>query len=301
MLFFVIVYFSYREAFMKLNQLKQSISNKQKVESKIKELEIEKAKFQRECSILSQELDEENTKLNKLENPFLSLFPNHDNKILEQQEIVRKIKRKYNSVKYNLDLIIIDLNKQTQYLQEIICDEKIYEQELEKQISLLKNEEYEQIKKDNQHYHTVLDEGLKIIECLKKMDLYYTRGDNYPTIDKRFTLGNTTWIMGSPSVDIHNLKKEIHLFETPLSQINHADLNDDIQLYFEYSNQFFNNILDIIEIVFTRNNDYAIRIIDFKRDVSNILNRIRIVFENNLVREKELKKQLEEAILKAEL
>lgn len=284
---------------MSLNLLKQSISNKTKIESKVKSLEIETAKLQRELSILSQELDEERIKLEKLENnKLLSIFSNHANKMINQQEKVRIIRRKYNSVKYNYDLLRNDLNNQTLLLNEIYNNEKKYEQELDYQISLLNNKEYDQIKSDNQHYLLTIHEGEKIIECLKKMDLYYTRGGNYQTIDKRYTLGNTKWVMGNPRVDVYNLKKEIYKFEDLLKEIKYAELINDIEIYFKYSNDFFKNILNIAGLELTRNNFYPIKVIDFKRDVSNVLNKLRIVYGNNLVREKELRKQLEAYILK---
>ena len=207
-----------------LIELKNQIDQKQKIENRINELEKEMAKEKREISNLNMQLNENISNLNKIEKSIF-IF-NKENKIIELEEIIRKIKSKLKVHKYQLNLNEIELNRLNVKMNDINAYEIEYEKELNYQISLLNScikDEYLQIIKDNQEYKNIIDEGSKIIECLKKMEFFYNRGANYHTVDKRYTLGDTTWILGSPKVDVYNLHKEIYRFENSLEVLNSSN------------------------------------------------------------------------------
>lgn len=277
-----------------LIELKNQIKEKQKIESKIQELNKEIVKLQRESSILNQRVEEHTIDLNNLERKIFVI--NKERKLLELEEKLRKSKSKLKTNNYQLSLHQIELNRLNNQYNEVKDSEILYQEELNKQISLLNNVEYNKLLKENELYKNIILESEPLIDCLKKMDLYYTRGDNYTVHEKLYTLGNSTWIVGSPSVDVHNLKKEIEKFEDLLKQIDDKPLLKDIDTYLKYSADFFENVLSLVSIV--RNDLYAMKVIDFKRDISNITNKIRNVYHNNLIKENELRIILEDMITK---
>ena len=277
---------------MTLKQLKESIQDKNKIEKKIQEFEKETSKLQRESSVLSQQLEEETLYLNKLEKKIF-LFNKH-NKCLEVEEKVRKLNSKLRSNNYQLNLYQIDLEKLNKQYNEVRNSEIKYEEELNYQIKLLNHSEYNQTLNDIQLYKVIILEAEPLMDCLKKMDLYYRRGNNYSIIEKKYILGSSMWFLGTPSVDIPKLKKEIVRFEELLKRLN--IFQEEIELYFKYSKEFFENVLLLDTLV--RNDLYSMKIIDFKRDISNITNKIRKRYEEMIQKEIELKKELEEMILK---
>ncbi len=277
-----------------LVQLKKQIIEKQKLEFKIQELEKEIAKAQRESSVLNQQLEEDTLDLNKLKRKIFVI--NKEYKLSELEENVRKSKSKLKANNYQLSLHQIELNRLNKQYNEVKDSELKYQEELNNQINSLNNIEYNKLLEEIKLYENIIIEAEPLMDCLKKMDLYYTRGDNYTVYEKKYTLGNSTWIVGSPSVDIHNLKKEIVRFEDLLKEIDNEFLMNDVVIYFNYSEDFFENVLSLISVL--RNDLYAMKVIDFKRDISNITNKIRNVYSDNLIKEKELRKQLEEEIIK---
>ena len=82
---------------------------------------------------------------------------------------------------------------------------------------------------------------------------------------------------------------------------NQIEYKKDIDLYFEYSNEFFDYTFQELGLSFIKNSyieHYAMKVIDFKRDIHNVTSKIRRDYNKNLVQEKELRNLLENHLLK---
>lgn len=291
-----------------LIELQKQIENKEKIENRIKELEKEIAKYQRESSILTMQLEENLKSLNKFERK-LFVF-NKENKMIELEEKIRKSKSKYQSCKYQLNLYEIELNKLNQELNNIKECEIKYDEEINNQINLKDTQlkmDYLQLVEDNKNYKEIIELSNKFRECLREIDIIVCKGrKDYNPASIRYTLGNTTWILGDARDDMRILKKEIVVLEDKFKDLmKKGILVEEIERYFVYSTVFFDYTYKEYGIEFVKPdytlNSYAMKVIDFRRDISNVSNKIIKILEDNLIKEKELRIKLEEEILKNDL
>ena len=276
---------------MKLVQLKQQILEKQNLSLRLQELEQDKNKYQRESSILNLQYEEEYETLEKLEKKFFVI--NREEKILIQEEKIRKIKSKYNHIQYELNLVYREMEKINEQLKTLNHCEQDYRNELDQNISNIDSMHalyeqkicYDQIIQDNLICEKIIEEASKFIDCLKRIAHDSTRRDNIMT-DLRITLGNTSWILGNPYYDMKNIQKEIITFEEPLNYFqDYPELKVHIERYFEYSKKFFDCTITRLGLEFIKDSylgdNYPMKLIDFKRDISKIRKKINIYYQNN--------------------
>lgn len=282
---------------MKLAQLKQQILEKQNLSLKLQELEKDKSKYQRESSIFNLQYEEEYERFEKLENKLFVI--NREEKIFIQEEKIRKIKSKYNHVQYELDLVYREMEKINEQLQTLNHCEQNYIDELNHNISNIdamhalyeQKISYDQIIQEHLVCEKIMEEASKFIDCLKKIAHDSSRRNNLAT-DLRMTLGNTSWIVGNPYYDMKNIQKEIITFEEPLHYFaDYPELKVHIERYFEYSNKFFDCTITRLGLEFIKDSylgdNYPMKLIDFKRDISKIRKKINSYYQNNKIKEKE--------------
>ena len=136
---------------MKLAQLKQQILEKQNLSLKLQELEKDKSKYQRESSILNQQYEEEYKTLEKLERKLLVI--NREEKILIQEEKIRKTKSKYHHIQYELNLVIQDIEKLGIQFKKLNNVEQEYIDELNQHICNI--DSMHSLYEQKEHYNQV--------------------------------------------------------------------------------------------------------------------------------------------------
>ena len=292
---------------MKLAQLKQQILEKQNLSLKLQELEKDKSKYQRESSIFNLQYEEEYKTLEKLERKLLVI--NREEKIFIQEEKIRKIKSKVHHIQYEFNLVIQEIEKLSIQFNKLKNVEQEYIDELNQHISNIdsmhslyeQKEHYNQIIQDNLICEKIIEESNKFIDCLKRIAYDLSKRDNIMA-DLRITLGNTSWILGNPYYDVKNIQKEIITFEDPLKHfIEYPELKVHIERYFEYSEKFFDCTITRLGLEFTKESylgvSYHGKLIDFKRDICKVRNKINEYYKKNQVIEKELLEQFENYFL----